>query len=105
MVRIRLHAEGYRNRVVIPLLRRAAGEAESVIGLPDSSHSRVCAVGPESFETRVTHGPPRALSHPLPDQGTYDRRSIRKSRMKFDRESIARDRKLPLDILADISWK
>lgn len=40
-----LAAEGDRNRVVIPLLRRAAGEAESVIGLPDSSRSRVCAVG------------------------------------------------------------
>jgi hypothetical protein len=40
-----LAAEGDRNRVVIPLLRRAAGEAESVMGLPHSSRSRVCAVG------------------------------------------------------------
>jgi hypothetical protein len=40
-----LAAKGDRNRVVIPLLRRAAGEAENVIGLLDSSRSRVCAVG------------------------------------------------------------
>jgi hypothetical protein len=40
-----LAAEGDRNRVVIPLLRRAAGEAEIVIGLSHSSRSRVCAVG------------------------------------------------------------
>ncbi len=43
-----LAAEGDRNRVVIPLLRRAAGEAESVIGLTDS-RSRVCAVGRDEW--------------------------------------------------------
>jgi hypothetical protein len=48
-----LAAERDRNRVVIPLLRRAAGEAESVMGLPDSSRSRVCAAG--RFRLKSSH--------------------------------------------------
>ena len=65
-----LAAEGDRNRVVIPLLHRAAGEAESVIGLPDSSRSRVPAVGRDesvadgtSVASAGGSTRPRAVSH------------------------------------------
>ena len=57
-----LAAEGDRNRVLIPLLRRAAGEAESVMGIaPPHAHLRILSNADEVGAAGLCRGCGAAL--------------------------------------------